>query len=226
MYKKIFQITVFAVTCLAFTLQAQSFTGIITYDFKVSGPMADQVKGMIQEKQIVKIKGNNMRQSMKGGIMAQMMGDILILGDKKEAYILQANEKKALKINTDEKKDDAPKPKVTKLNETADIAGYKCQKYQIEVENAQLGGTLTEYVWATKDIPVIKSNFKGGDKLSIEGVDGMVLKMVTDMNGMFTLTMVASQVQKQDIPDSEFSLPKDYTVEKFDPSMFNGMGGK
>jgi len=209
------------VTLLSINVMAQTFSGTITYDFKVSGPMADQVKGMMQEKQIVKIKGNNMRQSMKGGMMAQMMGDIIFLGDKKEAYILQPSEKKALKMSTDEMKDEGPKPKVTKLNEVVDIAGYKCQKYSIEIENDQLG-TLTEYVWATKDIQVNnpKAGMKTNNSITMEGVDGVVLKMVTDMNGMFTLTMIATQVQKGDIPDSEFTLPKDYKIEKFDPSSF------
>lgn len=212
---------------LSVQVKAQNFTGTITYDFKISGPMAEQVKGMMTEKQIVKIKGNNMRQSMKGGMMAQMMGDIIFLGDKKEAYILQASEKKALKIDIEDKKDEGPKPKVTKLNEVVDIAGYKCQKYSIEIENEQLGGTLTEYVWATKDIQLStpKSGLKNNNSITMEGVDGVVLKMVTDMNGMFTLTMIATQVQKGDIPDSEFTIPKDYKIEKFDPASF-GLGGK
>lgn len=215
------------ISLLSLSVSAQNFTGTITYDFKVTGPMADQVKGMMQEKQIIKIKGNNMRQSMKGGMMAQMMGDIIFLGDKKEAYILQASEKKALKIATDEAKDEGAKPKVTKLNEVVDIAGYKCQKYSIEIENEQLGGTLTEYVWATKDIQVSNPNtgLKSQNSITMEGVDGAVLKMVTDMNGMFTLTMIATQVQKGDIPDSEFTIPKDYKIEKFDPAAF-GLGGK
>ncbi|GIV44092.1 MAG: hypothetical protein KatS3mg035_1215 [Bacteroidia bacterium] len=212
---------------MSFNVIAQNFTGTITYDFKITGPMADQVKGMMQEKQILKIKGNNMRQTIKGGMMAQMMGDIIFLGDKKEAYILQSSEKKALKMEMDEMKNEGAKPKVTKLNEVIDIAGYKCQKYSIEIENEQLGGTLTEYVWATKDIQVSnpKSGMKTQNSITIEGVDGVVLKMVTDMNGMFTLTMIATQVQKGDVPDSEFVIPKDYKIEKFDPSSF-GLGGK
>ncbi len=210
------------ISLMSLNALAQGFTGTITYDFKISGPMADQVKGMMQEKQIIKIKGNNMRQSMKGGMMAQMMGDIIFLGDKKEAYILQASEKKALRMATDEMKDEGAKPKVTKLNEVVDIAGYKCQKYSIEIENEQLGGTLTEYVWATKDIQINnpKSGMKTQNSITMEGVDGVVLKMVTDMNGMFTLTMIATQVQKGDIPDSEFVIPKDYKIEKFDPNAF------
>ncbi len=209
----------------SFNVIAQGFTGTIIYDIKVTGPMADQVKGMLQEKQIIKIKGNNMRQRMKGGMMEQMMGDIIFLGDKKEAYILQASEKKALRLATDEMKDEGSKPKVTKLNEVIDIAGYQCQKYSIEIENEQLGGTLTEYVWATKDIQIsnLKTGLKNNNSITKEGVDGVVLKMVTDMNGMFTLTMIATQVQKGDIPDSEFVIPKDYKIEKFDPSAF-GIG--
>jgi hypothetical protein len=210
----------FLILAFSLSLNAQNFTGTITYDIKVTGPMAEQVKGMIQEKQIVKIKGNNMRQTVKGGMMAQMMGDIIILGDKKEVYILQASEKKALKISTEENKDEGPKPKIKKLDEVIDIAGYKCQKYSIEIENEQLGSTITEYVWATKDIQAssAKTGLNKGSSITMEGIDGVVLKMVTDMTGMFTLTMVATQIQKGDIPDSEFTIPKDYTIEKFNPA--------
>jgi len=101
-------------------------------------------------------------------------------------------------------------------DETKEIAGYKCKKANVKLEN---GAMLSMFY--TEDIQPAKIN----TDFTYEGIKGFPLEMQVDMNGM-KFNMVASSVDGTPLPADFFSMeiPEGYTES--DMSQFSGaMGG-
>lgn len=98
---------------------------------------------------------------------------------------------------------DKGKYTVEYLDETKEIAGYKCKKAVIKLEN---GGSLS--LFYTDDIQPAKLN----TDFTYEGVNGFPLEMQVDMNGM-VITMMASKVDGSPLPADYFNMqiPEGYT---------------
>lgn len=100
-------------------------------------------------------------------------------------------------------------------DETKEIAGYKCKKANVKLEN---GTTLS--LFYTEDIQPAKMN----TDFTYEGIKGFPLEMQIDMNGM-KVNMVATSVDGAPLPADYFSMtiPEGYT--ETDMAGFGGMMG-
>lgn len=100
-------------------------------------------------------------------------------------------------------------------DETKEIAGYKCKKANVKLEN---GASLTMFY--TEDIQPAKIN----TDFTYEGIKGFPLEMQIDMNGM-KINMVASAVDGNPLPADYFNMtiPEGYT--ETDMSSFGGLMG-
>jgi GLPGLI family protein len=98
---------------------------------------------------------------------------------------------------TTTKKEDEPAPKFTVelINETKEIAGYKCKKAVVKDED----GTSYNF-WYTEEI---KMNAKGQKYFDAYGIPGFPMEMEFIQNGM-NVKMVATSIEK--------SLPKKHTL--------------
>ncbi len=101
-------------------------------------------------------------------------------------------------------------------DETKEIAGYKCKKANVKMDN---GSTLSMFY--TEDIQPAKVN----TDFTFEGIKGFPLEMQVEVNGM-KVKMVAASVDGTSLPENYFSMeiPEGYT--ETDMSQFKGMGGK
>lgn len=206
------------------------FEGSISYELTYMGEMADQLAGMLPNKKIVKFLGTDMLTRQEGGLMGSMMGEILVKGNEKTAYMVKASEQTAYKMGSQDETTTEEKPdmKVTKEDEVIKILGYDCQKYKIETTTE--GGTIVMYQWVTPSIKpsVPKDAANGGSNMIVsDQIDGFPLKTMTsiDMGGMkMNVIEVATEVKKEKLDASMFSIPSNYTIKDFDPNMFNGMG--
>ena len=209
-------------------VQAQNFSGTITYHPTVTGENAAMAQAMMPSSYIYKVSDQNLLLKIEGGMMASMMGDFLVVGKKGKSYMIKHAEKKAYLIKKIEDTGEKSSPVITKEDETAVILGHTCQKYKVELENAGMG-TMTQYVWAAADLKLAEP--KAGTKkldmgsISIKGIDGIVLKSVTEIMGM-TMTNTATDISTEVPSKSTFTVPKGYKVEeKSIEDIMGGMGG-
>jgi hypothetical protein len=208
------------------TLRAQkAFEGMITYKIQLMGENADQLAAFMPEAYQYKIRGNLIRFHMEGGITAALLGDILIDTKKGDAFMIKEAEKTAYLIK--DTGETPPGPVVEPEEEVITILGYPCQKYKVTTP-AETGSTV-QYVWATRDIQIVKPQKSNGTapagagQILIEGLDGFPLKVMTTVpEGGLILVMTASEVELLKIDKSDMEIPKDFTVKDFDPSMFGG----
>ena len=146
--------------------------------------------------------------------------------EQREAY------KQYMKTREEEVKTVPPKQKVEvkKTSEKAKIAGYSGQKYEVWVD-----GKLKEELWICADImpqdeidikklvQFFKTMYKSDEdegsyesspeykKIAIYGEKGANLKSLTyDEYGMEESVSETVKIEKKNIPDSEFKVPKNY----------------
>ena len=161
--------------------------------------------------------------------------------EQREAY------KQYMKQREEEDKTVAPKQKVEvkKTSEKAKIAGYSGQKHEVWVD-----GKLKEELWVCADImPLDEIDIKkleqffetmkepdedeGSyesspeyEKIATYMEQGYKLKNITyDEYGMEKLVREAVKIEKKNIPDSEFEVPKNYKKLN-DEEFIKGMMGQ
>lgn len=197
-----------------------TFEGTIKYSFELNGDMATMMKAFLPESMTFRFKGQNMAMSIDGGIMASM-GNILFLGEKNEAFIIDKSAKKILKMNPKSKELKPAPPIVVKEAEVITVAGFPCQKYRISTRD-KAGNAKISYLWATDKLQLPKLNNPTGAadqfrNFTIKGVNGIPLKMSSNDPKMGNIILTAISINPEKVAESFFILPDDYTLEEFDP---------
>jgi hypothetical protein len=200
------------------------------YEIKYTGESVAQFASMMPNGYTLKIKGDNSRFSIQGGMVSTFMGDVITLSEKQLAYMLFPSQKAAYKISTkeDSKTDTDVKPTVVNTGITETINGFKCTKYKITVKTKE--GDYVIYYWASKDLAVKfpKATMQGGALSQYEGVEGFPVKVEQNMNQMgmsFTLTATLVEAKKASISDAEFKVPSEYEIKEGLPDMASMFGG-
>jgi len=173
------------------------------------------ITSMIPKGVTTEIKGLNTLTKMEGGAFTH---DILHLADKNQTFSIDRTNKtySLMTMPQNENKDASDATvKVTKTSETQTLLGYNCTKYIVEyTEN---GRSMTQYLWATPDIKGIdfkamaKQNAaaSGGRRMYFDKVDGVLLK-VEMKTPEVNFTMEVTELKRQSLPASDFSIPSDY----------------
>jgi hypothetical protein len=205
-----------ALLLMAFIPAAAPFEGTVRYTIEVDGDLG-AMAAMMPKYYEYSFKDSNVK--MKSD--AAMMGEILIRGNDNLMYMIQRSEKVAYKMDMNAKNTGQEvKPKVSKTNETATIAGYKCHKYTVEVP----GQDLQQVIWATPDFTVARpknaSKAPMGDFFT-EGIDGFPLKMDANMQGI-KMTMTASEIKPAKLNAADFELPAGFAVKELNLSSMFG----
>ncbi len=158
--------------------------------------------------------------------MGTMFGVIIVDPETKISYILQEEEKKALKIKSEDNTEDSKESKnvVENMKITETIVGYKCAKYKMTT-NLE-GKEIVTFYWVSKDFNVKMSDVKntpGVSQFAIEGLEGFPLKVQTSINEQgtsFDFILEVVKIEKKKLKDSMFKVPSDFTIEDFDFSSF------
>lgn len=190
--------------------------GVVEFDiaFLDLTPEMKQAEAMLPKKLTMYFKGENIR-----GEMPTAMGNTITIANekKKEFYVLMdmMGQKTAIKqteadIKKQQLEQDVKDIKVTQTSETKTIAGYTCKK---AIVTFKLKGDEEKVeCFYTEDLPVI------GNKNSSPGFDqikGFMMEYSLNMNGI-KMRMTATSVRAEKIDDSQFVVPKDYTVKTVD----------
>lgn len=207
----------------AFTnrLGDNNFEGVISYDVKIDSdnPQAAQMmQGMTLK---TYMKGSKARSETNAGMYNQITivdnknpdGAIVLINMMGSKYQLKMDE-------TAKKEADKNTPEIKYLDGTKTIAGYACKEAQMIIKDKKSGESYTSDIYYTDQLP-----YTGDSKF--KGLKGFPLSFTMKQRGA-TMTMTATSISKQSVPDSMFVAPAGYklmTGEEMQKDMMSKMSG-
>lgn len=207
-------------TCNLTFAQKNNFEGKVVFDISFPGMELDaSTAAMLPKESTIYIKGDKSRTEMSMGM--GMSNATISDGKSKSATVLMdiMGSKYAIKMTeADMKKSQGDtKAKVKLLDETKEIAGYKCKKAEITLDNKEKTVATVYYT------PEIGGKELNWSKNEFGDIDGFLMDFETVQNGM-TMKMTAKKVSPEKIDDSKFIIPADYkpTTQEELQKMFGG----
>ncbi len=204
----------------------KAFKGVITYDVTVNSDedIDPAIKNMMPKESEMKVSGNKSKTKMVMGGMMEI--STVANGENKTVIMLfdMMGQKFYHKfteedIKKQQEKDYAAKPEVKLIDETKVIAGYTCKKAEITTTDKENKKTILT-IYYSEELGGKEVNF-GDDALS--EINGVALENEIDLNGIM-LKMVAREVKKGGVSETDFLIPTDYqemTEDQF-KNMFGG----
>lgn len=205
----------------------KTFQGTVTYTYEVKGDNAEMMKSMMPQSMIIKYGDESMMTEMKGGMMASMMGKIIVNGKAGEAFVVQDAQKSIYVMKLDEQQAEQTNVKeVSKMDEQKEILGYDCQRYKMIM--TQNGQEMTQYMWVTEELKAPEIKAPGlqqmGGAMASGKIPGFPMSTEVTIPGMnATMIMTVSDLNFDKVPANTFDRPEDYTVKDFEELM--KMGG-
>lgn len=208
--KNLFKIMMAAVIIMGITATAMSkdFKGVISY--KISYPGLDIDPGMMAmmpKMATLTIKGDMSKFEINMGQMgsqvqiidgnAKTVTTLMDMMGQKFYYIESEDEISAEVDDTDEIRIDIK-------DETKEIAGYKCKKALVTVNDS--GDEMIFTIFFTEEIGSSALNI---DNPYFKEIPGAMLEFEIDA-GQGRMKMEATSVSKKTVPDSEFSIPEGF----------------
>jgi GLPGLI family protein len=200
-------ITIFSIASFSFT--GSDFEGKIVYTIDIDNPnLPPAAKAMLAGSELsIYIKGAKSRSDMS---MAMQNTSTISDAQTNTSVVLMELMGNKYKIKNDMSKLDTaktPDVSVEYLNETKEIAGYKCKKAQMTFKDKS-GKPFTTDIYYTEEI----TNHLGYDNRSsqFKKLKGMPLEY--EMNGErgMKMKMTAKSVSKYSVADSKFYIPEGY----------------
>lgn len=183
-----------------FTLQAQDFEGRIVYSVTYED-MSEQMamySSMLPKELTITIKGKNVRTEAPP-VMGNTQYSIINVKDNKAYMLIDGmGQKIYLETDLDELTRESVKPKVTHMDETKEILGYKCKMAEVD-QGIEGGEPITLYY--TEKIPNVLDQY--GD------IKGFPLQF-DETNPQFTKIMVAKEIIKEKVDMSKFKIPSGF----------------
>lgn len=208
----------------------ETFQGTVTYKYEIEGENAEMMASFMPEAMIVKYGETGMLTEMQGGMMAAMMGKIVVNSKSGETFVLKENEKSVYLMKEEdlEGTEAVDSTNVQKLDESKEILGYECRKYK--VVSKQEGKETTQYMWVTDELKIPEMDMPGMQQLgnSVMGngkIPGFPMQVEVTIPNMSTkLLLTVSELDFTKVDAKEFDRPEDYTVKDFSEMMKMGMG--
>jgi GLPGLI family protein len=224
--KKILLAAIVAIFCITniYAQKKGDFEGVIKYSIKFEGvELPPEAMTMLSgAESVTYIKGDRRRTDMNVAIQnttsimdAKTNTMVTLMDIMGQKYMIRMD---AAEIKKEE--ENTPVTTIKYLDETKEIAGYKCKKAEVTIKTKE-GKEEIINVYYTEDIPT--SDFKQQYK----GLKGFPMEYVINQGGM-KMVFTTKSVSKEAIDDSKFEIPKDgykeTTMEDFKKSM-RQMGG-
>lgn len=228
--KYFFSLILMVMTGLTALTAQNSFYGTVEYSYEVTGPEAAMMAMMMPQKMIIQYSKTGMSTSMQGGMMAGMLGRMVVNTKTDERFSIKESEETVYMID-DQSIDQAQQSandqidKPERLDDTAEILGYTCHKYKVVIKTPQ--GSMEQYIWATDQLSPPKIDLPKNPALSSLdfGLDGLPMKVEIGLPGTSSkIIMQASAIDNTEPDASLFERPASYTVKKFSELMPAGMG--
>lgn len=204
---------------LVYAQSKKGLEGSIIFNFQATGggPEFETARLFMPTGYVFKVKGASMRMSMQGGMVAAMVGDLIVNAKTNEQYMVMPATKTAMRLPQDE----AIKPgagqadfAVTEGGDARKIQGYDCFHYIIELKD-QPGASIE--LWLTEEIQLKiprKSNTSPLAQVGKYGLNGFPLRMLMLQEGI-QVSIEAIEIVREPLDDRLFEVPKGYTVTDF-----------
>ncbi len=211
------------------TIYAQkTFEGTVTYSYTIKGENAGMMASFMPEKMIMIYDKKGMITSMEGGMLANMMGKIVVDAVNNEAFVVKEAEK-TVYLMKQEDMDNVEEPQVkemVKQEGEEDILGYRCHRYKMVTEAE--GAETVQHIWVTNELktPDLKlpglGNMAGG-VLSGNKLPGFPMQIEVAIANMdATMIMTATEIDLKRVDKQVFLRPKDFTVKDFSELLGSG----
>jgi GLPGLI family protein len=183
--------------------------GIITYDISYPRPIEDKWMETLMPKEMeMQFKNNKINTELTFGLGMIKIGYITNTEEKNLHEMLKFMKKRNVSHRSIKEVDDLlkriPYHKIELLPDTKSIAGYLCYKATVKIENPANPYNIYD-LWYTKDIEIKEPNWCTPFK-SIPGV--LMEYRIERFNVIMHFTAV--EVEKSEINDTEFLVPKKY----------------
>ena len=205
--------------------QKAAFTGTVTYYVTVEGDIPEQAKAMMPTEMKAKFSTDKQSMVLNFGMMEQKtIYDVA----KQEADILMnvMGQKLLIKNNAtqieDSRKKEGETLGVKVTDETATIAGFVCKKAVVSKKGKD-GSSINIDVFFADDLDVSRFKFSN----NFPEISGLPLEF-TMKNGPMSFKLKARSIKKENIAETEFTIPTDYKVVTMEElqGMFGGGGGE
>jgi GLPGLI family protein len=220
--KKIITIVALVASTACFA-QKGSFQGKIAYEISYPGTELDaNTMAMLPKEMTMYIKNDKARTEMQMGAMGSSVSIVDNKAKTTTSLMDMMGQKIAIKSTAEDvekAKDKNPEPKVTLLGETKEIAGYKCKKAEIEMQDAEKSKVVVYY---TDELGSKGNNWNNPQ---FKGIDGFLMEYEMVKQGM-RMKMSTKSVSKEDVDDSKFTIPSGYQEMTQEQMMKAMTGGK
>jgi GLPGLI family protein len=193
---------------------SSNFEGVVTYQINAGAGMPAEVTSMLETMQIKTFVKGTLTRSQE-----EIAGNKnIVIADSKKPddpimLVTMFGRKYAVRLNDSLKKvaeENAPKIEYDDSpGATKQIAGYTCKKAKISIKVPPKDSVITSDVYYTTDLPYAdpQGQFKG--------LKGMPMEFNISMSGL-NLTITTKSVEKENLPDSLFTIPADYKLMGID----------
>ena len=204
---------------------ALAFEGIIEYDISVKTKNSGSVmfKDFFARKMTLRIRENAIRCDYDSiGIDSVRLGYLLIMGDSNSVYRVMPHLKliQRKKLSDLHEAEQVFEPETYRpLHRKEQVAGMMCSMFLSEI-NMPMGGGKAKVILSCADglhFPV-KGNLLEASTLLIlgNGIRGIPLKKVIRFEDYdLEVTMKATSIRRETIPDEWFTLPEQFRMEQF-----------
>lgn len=218
MLKKFKLLVLAGIAITNFAFAQVPFEGSVVYSMEIEGmemdPTTQSMLGTMETK--IFVKGDKSRTEVN---MAMAKNITIADSKKKTATVLMdvMGMKYALKVGSEDmaREEEASKDiKINYIDETKEIAGYKCKKAQITNKE-----NITVNVFYSEEIA------GGSYDNKFKGLKGFPMEYEMNQNGMKML-ITANEVRKEKVDDKIFEIPEGYkeTTKEELQKMFGGAG--
>lgn len=219
--KKITCVIAFAMLGLTTAFAQKTFQGTLEYKISLTGEYAEMLAGLIPEKYIFEVLKNDFLMYMQGGMVSEMMGRVLYQDKSGETYIIMDSDKIIYTLGSEQTA--TVQTTIEETDETREILGYTCKKYQVTTVVDTL--TTTQTVWANNTYVLPKVKNPDGLNMNatfyIDGIKGLPMLTEIDVDGMILL-MELTHIDFNKPNNENFSLPKDYAVKPYEEGTSTG----
>ncbi len=214
-------LSLFALSALNLSLQAQGFEGTIVYKTIVSAPegsplaaMPGLVEKLAPKGMTIQIKGDRARSEIDAAYAKNSY--TLVHAAEGTSYILNSKKEKYAKSSVEEHEEEVIS--ITPLSGTETIAGYPCKGFLRKVRYEADQEPIEQEFW----VPVSgfdQANLKtlfSHKHLNSEGAKGQIpLRIVgRDPGNQFVIIFEATSVKEESLPASLFEVPSGYREQK------------
>jgi hypothetical protein len=227
---RILFVLLLAVSTLTLSQAQTTFKGTLEYSYKLNaeGEDAGMMAAFMPEKMITRYGDNQMATEMVGGMVANMMGRIIVSNG--QSYVVKDAEKTIFEMSEEDMEEGqeafANQDQAKKVDgETMDILGYTCHKYVLTMANDD-GGKTEQVIWATDAFKAPQLSVPNQGNVSATGffgstnIEGLPMRIEIATPGVDGgLIMEVIKLDEAPVDATHFERPDGYTVKPMSEMM-------